>query len=157
MIRTSPPDAKVYVDEQFVGVSPVEYSVPSAKFREGIPLRIERDGYAPVTSTLRTQFAPGRVVGGIFGFGIPFALHPTTTFLDEHDFELQSTGPPAGTSSAAAAPRAPLVPRLAPGSGTAEPSGDTEQKLQRLKQMHDSGLITDEEFRKTRARLVGEL
>jgi len=160
MIRTSPPDAKVYVNGQFVGVSPVRCKVPRAEFRDGIPVRIERDGYEPVTSTLRTRIATGRIVGGFFAFGIPFMFRGPTAFLEQHDFELQSSAPPAGPTSATA-PRAPLVPRLVPGSEPAsvEPpaASDAGQKLQRLKDMYDRGLITEEEYRKTRARIVGNL
>src|SRR5690242_9766199 len=83
-IRTSPPDAKVYVNDKFVGVSPVEYSVSRGEFRENIPVRIERDGYYPVSSTLQTHIATGRVFGGLFALGIPFLFRGPTAFLDEH-------------------------------------------------------------------------
>jgi hypothetical protein len=147
-IRTFPTGATVYVNGQLVGTSPVEYRVPESQFSPPTTFRIEHPDCEPLEGELRTRVAPSRVFGGIFGLGIPFAFRGVVVFQKNHDFELH----PLQQRRTAAEEGRPLVgpPPLAEvGSGSA-----ADAKLRNLKDLFDRGLISDDEYRATRSRII---
>jgi hypothetical protein len=134
MVRSYPPGSKVYVNGDFVGVTPVVYTVGGAKFtgRE-FPVRIERTGYAPADSVLRKQTCPGRVVGGVFTLGILFLFRNPTCFVSPQDFLLEA------------------LPNTADAGGAHQPT--VEERLDRIRRLRDQGVITNEEFEHYRSEI----
>jgi len=150
LIRTAPPNASVYVNGTFIGVSPVRYRVPEYRFSPHTTYRIEREGYQPLEGELRTYTAPGRIIGGIMGLGIPFAFRGVTAFRKNHDFELQPS-----TTAAAGRPLVRPIEAPAAAAGQSAPAIDeAASKLRQLQDLHERGLISDEEYRATRARIM---
>jgi hypothetical protein len=137
LVRSYPPGSKLYVNGDFVGVTPVVYSVADAKFtgRE-FPVRIERTGYAPADGVLRKQTCPGRVAGGVFTLGILFLFRSATCFVSPQDFLLE-----------------PLSTAADAGAGAAH-QPTVEERLDRIRRMRDQGVITDEEFEHYRTEIL---
>jgi hypothetical protein len=149
LIRTAPPNASVYVNGTFIGVSPVSYRVPEYRFSPHTTYRIEREGYEPLEGELRTYTPPGRIIGGIMGLGIPFAFRGVTAFRKNQDFELQ----PQATAATGRSLVRPIEPTAT--SAQPAPAGDeAASKLRQLQDLHERGLISDEEYRATRARIM---
>jgi hypothetical protein len=147
-IRTFPTGATVYVNGQLIGTSPVEYRVPEAQFSRPTTFRIEHPDCEPLEGELRTRVAPGRIFGGIFGLGIPFAFRGVVVFQKNHDFDLQSVQ--GGT--ARSLPERP--PTENPTDVEAGGRGDAEVKLKQLQSLFDRGLISSDEYRATRSRII---
>src|SRR5436853_1458569 len=147
MIRTTPPNANVYVDGTFIGASPVAYRVPEHRFSPHTTYRIEHDGYDPLEGELRTYTPPGRIIGGIMGLGIPFAFRGATAFRKNQDLVLQ----PQASATAGRPLVHPIDAAAAPAASAAATSDATARKLQQLQDLHDRGVISDEEYRATRA------
>ena len=143
MVRTSPPGASLHVDGRFIGVTPVQYRVPERRYSQHTTYRIEHPGYEPLEGEFQTYVTPGRIIGGILGLGIPFAFRGPTAFHKVHDFQMQ----PAHASNR------PVVPAAAT---TADPSVDATAtgKLREIRDLYDRGLISDEEYRAARARVL---
>src|SRR5262245_40113934 len=155
LIRTAPPDAKVLVDGQLVGVSPLRYSVRSSEIREHIPLRIEREGFESIDGSLATQRRPGRIVGAVFLLGIPMLFRGSLTFQPVQDFKLKPDEQLKPQVERSPTPGAP--PLVTPPAGPTTGAGPVAEKLRRLQELYDRGLITDHEYRTTRARILSNL
>src|SRR5262249_62354213 len=69
-IRSGPSGAAVYVDEHPAGTTPVRYAVARSELESPHPVRIEKDGYRPVTTSLHTRLRGGRVTGTVVTLGI---------------------------------------------------------------------------------------
>lgn len=54
-IRSEPPGAKVFLNDQFVGVTPVEHAVPRSEAQKDYTYRVEKDEYYPASGTLRRE------------------------------------------------------------------------------------------------------
>jgi len=88
VIRSEPPGAALYVNERFIGVTPVEYSVSRAEFSKPLMACLERDGYRLLRDELPKTVGAGRIVGGGFSFGISFIFKRPTTLRGYYDFML---------------------------------------------------------------------
>jgi hypothetical protein len=133
LIRSYPPGAKLYVNDQYEGVTPFMLTVPRAQFADHtFRVRLERDGYTPIDQTLLTRTCPGRVVGGIFSLGISFIFRRPTCFDSHQDFS--------------------MVPL--PGQPVAAHQPTIEERLQRIERMRDQGTITNEEYEHYRGEIL---
>lgn len=96
VFRTSPGSAKVYVDGQYLGTTPVTYS-DTKIVGSTTSVRIEKEGYRTINTTLNRseQVDVGAVVGGLF-FWIPFLW--TMKYNAEHNYEMEPAGSHATTS-----------------------------------------------------------
>lgn len=150
LIRTSPPGAGVYINDGFLGVTPVMYRVPESRFRPPTRYKIEREGYEPLEGDLQTYVAPGRIIGGIFGLGIPFAFRGAVAFHKVHDFQLQPEATAAVTGR-------PLVERIETSPAPDGAHRATADKLRELQSLYDRGLISKDEYRATRSRIIDGL
>jgi hypothetical protein len=63
-IQTDPKDAKVYIDNQPIGKSPVTKDLSNFVFNEYL-LRIEKPGYKPLITELHREVKVGNLVVGI--------------------------------------------------------------------------------------------
>lgn len=133
LIRSYPPGAKLYVNDQYIGVTPHAFTVPRQEFADHtFTARVERDGYAPAEETLQKRTCTGRVVGGIFSFGISFIFKRPTCFDTHQDFSLTPL------PNQAAAAHQPTI----------------EERLQRIERMRDQGTITNEEYEHYRSEIL---
>jgi hypothetical protein len=88
VIRSEPPGADLYVNERFVGVTPVEYSVSRAEFSTPLMVCLEREGYRLFRDELPKTVGAGRIVGGGFSLGISLIFKRPTTLRGHYDFLL---------------------------------------------------------------------
>ena len=134
MFRSLPPGATVTVNNQIIGNTPVEFSTPSKSLgQEPFRYRIEADGYRPVEGVLKEYVGGGRVVGCVFTFGILSAFRSVKTFGDRPvEVVLESVETP----------------------GSAHGTDSIEQRLNQLKDLHDRGVISDEEYKRARGDVL---
>jgi hypothetical protein len=133
-LLTDPPGAKVYVNGELLGVSPVELTIddgPGVTFPTRLHARFERAGYEPLEHDLPTQISGGRVAAGVFTLGLSFALQNTRTVRRSYLYKLY-----------------PIV------AGESQISDEWVQDLRRLQRLKDDGLISEQEFERRRAILL---
>jgi PEGA domain/Short C-terminal domain len=128
LIRTAPPGAKAYVDGNFIGRTPVEFSVPRREIRPHA-LRLEKEGFEPIEDTIRTRVAPGRIVGAIFSLGIVYLFRSPMDLVTPEMYALS--------------------PAL-----SAERDRAIGEALRRVQELHDQGKISDEEFKRQRDEIL---
>ena len=138
LIRSSPPGAKVDINGRFAGITPTEIEVSRAEFERPVTYRIELDGYEPLAGELHKRVAPARIVGGVFSFGISLPFKRPTAFEDEYSFVLQRSPTVSASERMEPTPKA----------------GTTESRLRDLQDLHDRGVITDQEYRAGRRRIL---
>lgn len=61
-INTYPADATVFIDDQYLGQSPIEFSAPAHHVKGSYRLRLEKEGYETVNTALRSRLAIGRII-----------------------------------------------------------------------------------------------
>jgi hypothetical protein len=137
MVRSYPPGSKVYVNDEFVGVTPAVYTVDSSEFsKRDFAVRLDRTGYASTDGVLRKQTCPGRVTGGVFTLGILFLFKSPTCFASPQDFLLE-----------------PLPDQAVSEAGTLH-QPTLEERLDRIRKMRDEGVITPEEYEHYRREIL---
>jgi len=87
-IKTHPPGAAVFVNGKRIGSAPVDYRVAKAEISKPQELRVEKAGFAPLTDTLRTRLAPGRVVAAVFTLGAVYIFRSPWTFHEPEPYLL---------------------------------------------------------------------
>jgi hypothetical protein len=132
-IQSIPEGARVYINEEPAGTTPLIYSDTKIMF-SSTNIRLEKDGYAPCYSVLtRDEEADvGAIIGG-FIFWVPFAW--SLKYRPSHTYELY-----------------PLLPQA---SDPALPASKADQ-LRELKQLLDENVITQEDYDKQKARILDE-
>jgi hypothetical protein len=142
MVRSYPPGAKLYVNDHFEGIAPIIYTTPHSQIGQDFQVRLEREGYTTLESTLRKQICPGRIVGGIFTLGIVLIIRGPTCFVSPQDFSLDPIGG-GGTSGG---------PDGTDAGGGRQPS--IEDRLRRIERMRDQGTINQQEFEQYRKEIL---
>lgn len=145
-IHTDPSGASVFVRDRLFCVTPCLYSSPRSQFTTNTPIRIEKDGYQPVQTTLQTFVSPGRIVGGVFTLGLAPLFKRPHTYISRHDFRLypsaSSTGQPA--SSRTLESPVPL----------SSESTAVRSRLAELQGLYEKGLVSRQEYDRARARAL---
>ena len=118
-------------------MTPVRYAVPNAEIGRDFHVRVEHAGYQTVDGMLKKEVSRGRIVGGVFTFGILLLFRTSTCFASLNDFALPEV---EGGQSPAGSTGTPTV----------------ETRLQRLDRLRQQGTITDEEFRRYREAILLE-
>ena len=137
MVRSYPPGSKLYVNGEFVGITPAVYTVDSSEFsKRDFAVRLDRTGYTSAEGVLRKQLCPGRVTGGVFTLGILFLFRGPTCFTSPQDFSLE-----------------PLPGQVVSDEGTIH-QPTVEERLDRIRKMRDEGIITPEEFEHYRREIL---
>ena len=136
MIRTSPPNAQVTVNDKVVGLSPVAFTYPSHSMGGAtFKYKIEHDGYLPAEGTLRTRVSAGRIVAAVFTTCITCIFRGFKTFgSDVTDIELTPASVPAGEAIG----RSPA------------------DRLRRIQDLYDQGLMTEQEYKRYRSQILHE-
>jgi hypothetical protein len=138
LVRSYPPGATVSLNGEQKGITPIVLTVPESQFGHGdFRVRVEHEGYESAERTLATQRCSGRIVGGVFTFGILLLFKPPTCFVSPQDFALNAL--PGATPQAEATP----VHRET-----------VEERLRRLQQLRDRGTISNEEYDRARQQIL---
>jgi hypothetical protein len=88
VIRSTDPEAKIYVDGEFMGRGSVTYSDTKTVFASTM-VRIQKPGCEPVTNSLsRSEFDVGACIGGVFVL-VPFLW--IEKYKSEYNYEYQCT------------------------------------------------------------------
>ena len=88
MIRSTPPNANVFIDGQPVGVTPLELSLAKQSHR----VRLEKAGYRTATDYISVvERAPGLLMVLLFPVYWIFADDLKYTFKPVYQFELQAS------------------------------------------------------------------
>jgi hypothetical protein len=138
LVRSYPPGARAYLNGQPKGITPIVLTVPRPQFdKETFQVRVEHEGYQSEERTLTTQRCAGRVVGGVFTFGILLLFKPPTCFASPQDFALNA------------------VPGAAPhAEATPVHEATVAERLQRLQELRDRGVITPNEYDHSRQQIL---
>ncbi len=88
LIKTYPPGAKVFVNDRLVGLSPVTYSASRSEVSAPHAVRIEKEGFEVVRTSLETRVPGGRVVAGVFTLGALYLLRSPWSFRTPEPFML---------------------------------------------------------------------
>jgi NADPH-dependent glutamate synthase beta subunit-like oxidoreductase len=137
LIRTYPPGAKVTINNQYIGVTPVEYVAPRGAWPADntFHYRFEREGYVTQEGTFRGEEAHVRGIGAFFTLGLTKIFRNPNGFKgSQYEFELKSLDVVHGT----------------------EP-GPREDRLRRLQDLYDRGLITAQEYKRFRSDIIHDL
>jgi hypothetical protein len=138
VVRSYPAGAKVYLNGELKGITPIVLTVPRSQFSdENSRVRLEHEGYDSAEATLRTQVCPGRVVGGVFTLGIVLIFRRPTCFVSPQDFVL--TAVPGQTPRVEAAPAHEAT---------------VEERLQRIQQLRERGVISSDEYERYRQEIL---
>ena len=137
VIRSSPPGAQVYVNDQLIGVSPAVVEVPRSELDSPHHYRVVLDGYTPAEGRLKRRFPVGRLFGAIFTTGILYIFRSPMTLASPVDVVLHSEA----SDVQATGSRDP---------GTVAPA----DRLRRLQDLYEQGVITDQEYRRRRAEII---
>lgn len=127
MIRSTPEGARITINGEHLGTTPVVYSDTKiiGSLNEVV---LEKEGYETLYVTFSRDEQPdvGAIVAGCF-FWIPFLW--AMEYKPYHNYELR----PAGTTT---------------------PGPDREEKLRELKRLHDEKLINDSEYEAARKKIL---
>ena len=131
--RSTPAPAAVFLNDVAIGGTPLEYPIAKGAVKKIYNYRIELDGYEPVTGILHRRVAPGRIVAAVFTLCI------TCAFRGFQYFEpVNATLTPIGKTS------------------TGEDKGTPTERLRRLEDAFDKGMINEREYKKLRSQILGD-
>jgi len=142
MLQSTPVGARVYLDDESVGVTPYRYQ-DTKIVGATTTVRLEKEGY----ETLNTYFSrdeavdAGAIVGGIF---LLFPFLWTMKYKPVHNYEMQ----PLTSQPVADQPAAPATP--------ATYNTSLPDQLRQLKKLADDKLITQAEYEQQKKKLLGE-
>jgi hypothetical protein len=131
--RSSPAPAKVYLNDQMIGLTPLEYPIPQDQVQQTWNYRVEIDGYEPDSGILQRSIAPGRIVAAVFTLCISCAFRGFQYFRTV-DAALTQVG------------------RTSAGADKGSPA----DRLRRLDEAYNQGLINEQEYRKLRSQILGD-
>ncbi len=163
-IETNPPGAKVYVNNAYIGKSPVVYQ-DTKLLGTSQTIKIEHPGYEPFYAPLVRNEKPmiGPIIGGFICW-IPFLW--ALGYDEYRSFELV----PEGYYQDEVAPLPPLRPNptqteTTPLPTPENPNSPTNQepvvytkaaKLRELKKLLDEGIITQAEFDAEKKKILAQ-
>jgi hypothetical protein len=137
-IRSTPPGAKVTINNQVVGVTPVLHEVKRSEWPADnrFKYRVELEGYRPEEGEFRGQVSPGTIVTSILTTaGISLLFTGAMTLPSALDVDLEPTAP--------AAPTAATLPAA--------------ERLRRVEDLFQQGLISRREHERLRREILDEL
>jgi len=141
LIHSEPEGANVYIDDQLVGTTPLQWRVPCKEVVDHT-YRIEYQDCQPVDGVLNARVAPGRVVGMVFSLGISAAFQCPNYFVP---LAVTLTGGSCNEPPPAPAPAAPAA------------GGDLQHRLEMLKDLRARGVISEEAYQRERREALGGL
>ncbi|KAB1065566.1 PEGA domain-containing protein [Salibacter halophilus] len=150
LIKSEPSGAKLYLDDMPVGTTPYEHS-DTRIAGSCTSVRIEKEGY----KTLNTRFCrdeeanPGPLIAGFF-FLIP-ALWGLK-YKSIHAYELEPITEEKEKKEVDEAPEEPKSSE----EPTEKQSKSKADRLRELKELLDEGILTEEEFKREKEKILNE-
>lgn len=144
MIQSVPSGAKVKINGEYVGETPVEYSDSKISFSRS-DMSLELAGYQTFETSLYKdeKVNVGAVVGGLF-FWVPFLW--AMEYKPEHTYTLL--------------PLRDEFRQLSEGENQKDnPQGLTDMQIARLRELKkllDDGILTQEEFNAEKSKILGK-
>lgn len=164
-VRSNPPGAVVYVDDEMKGTTSQEAPLKLSLRRSdpSISIRLELDGYEPWFTQIDREFnwwyAGNCILGGIIGLVID-AADGAMWKLDTKEISAdlrtrKNPSPePEPEPEVEPIPKPKLEPKPGPKPKPVPPPDDEiAKKLEELDQWHREGLLTDKEYEKARKDL----
>lgn len=150
LISSQPAGAKLYVNGQYAGVTPYQYS--DTKIVGTITdLRLEKDGYEPLRVPLiRNERADGGAIVG--GFFLLFPFLWTMKYDPEHTYELRTpgdSGQPMTTPPASLA-----APALVPAAAQTTGAKSKADRLRENKRLYDEKVLTEKEYEAEKKKIL---
>lgn len=162
-IRSNPPGAQAYLDEKFIGTTPIRMAVPREAVRPGRKWRVEYGNCTPAEGTLAADIGGGRVTGYLFTLGIlaifkgPRAFRPVNAQLTGGDCIYDNVN-----EVAASRPSVVVTQIVGDANAAANVSADEtahrelSSRLRTLRDLYRRKLITEDEYERERIRAVRE-
>lgn len=138
-IRTFPTNAQVWVNDKYVGITPVRYIIPRSEWPvDGrFHYRAEREGCVPKEGDFHSVVAAGRITGAVFTLGTLLIFKRPTTLPDTYDIVLD----PVATTTGRIRPTSPSV----------------EERLRQVDDLYEHGAITEQERLRKRREILDNL
>ena len=139
MISSKPAGAKIYIDGESVGTTPFKYT-DTKIIGNVVDVELKKEGYKPFNTTFtRTeQVNAGAIVGGIF---LVFPFLWTMDYKATHNYELI---PIITTENTGLVEKTVINPK------------SKASRLTELKQLFDEKLITEEEYKTAKSKILNE-
>lgn len=153
-IKSSPPGAEVFINDQLVGHTPVVWTVSREEHGIRHRVRIEDEGYQPYETEARTVVSDGRIAVAILTSAISLAFQKPT-YYPPIDATLIPLGDRADHHESSQLHEAGK-PVAAPGAAPA-PSSDAATRLRQLEALHAEHLISDKEYEQKRRAILNDL
>jgi hypothetical protein len=135
-IRSYPAGARIAVNGDFIGTTPVTFAVPRKQFEaQEFTVTAEHEGYESGEIRLQKRTCPGRIVGGVFTLGIVLLFRPPTCFESPQYISLLALPAPPTTD------QKPTV----------------SERLEQLDALRKDGRITPAEYQKYRRQILDAL
>lgn len=149
LIQSVPSGAKVYIDGQPAGNTPYRYS-DTKIVGTATDIKLEMEGYEPYKTVLvrNEQVDVGAIIGGLLVW-VPFLW--TMGYNSTHTYELE---PFQNTDNQQYIINDQQVNNSQNTAVT--PEKTLTEKLQELKSLLEQNLITQEDYNKAKAKLLGE-
>ncbi|MBO0939649.1 PEGA domain-containing protein [Fibrella sp. HMF5335] len=153
LINSQPTGAKLYVNGQYAGVTPYQYS-DTKIVGSTTDLRLEKDGYEPLRVPLvRNERADGgAIIGGIF---LLFPFLWTMKYDPEHTYELRTpgdNGQPMTTPPASFV--APTTTSPAPTAAQTTGAKSKADRLRENKRLFDEKVLTEKEYEAEKKKIL---
>jgi hypothetical protein len=154
LINSQPQGAKVYLNGQYRGTTPYNYS--DTKIVGSVTnVRLEKEGHEPLQVPLiRNERADaGAIVGGIF---LLFPFLWTMAYDPEHTYELRPLSgndpmiPPPASSNAAPIYGIPNAPAAQQTTG----SKSKADRLREIKKLLDEKILTEKEYEAEKKKIL---
>ena len=153
LITSQPAGAKLYVNGQYAGTTPYDYS-DTKIVGSTTDLRLEKDGYEPIQVPLvRNERADaGAIVGGVF---LLFPFLWTMKYDPQHTYELRplsAIDQPIATPPASMA--APIYGVPTPSVQQATGTKSRADRLREAKKLYDEKILTEKEYEAEKKKIL---
>jgi hypothetical protein len=149
MIVSNPPDAKLYLDGEFVGKTPYKHR-DSKIVGSSTLVKIEKEGYVPLVAEFskNEEADVGAIIGGLFVW-VPFLW--TLKYKPMHTYELNPI-----TAESVVNPEMQQTQQSQQTQQMPIVQKSKADKLRELKKLLDEKIITQNEFEKEKAKVLEE-
>lgn len=146
-IISRPPGARVFVNNEYLGETPVVYSDTKIAFSTNM-VTLEKEGYEPLHTTFSRSEEPevGAIVAAFFSFFIPLLW--VTKYKSSRTYELV---PLSNTSREL---RSESDAKVMDSEALPSTTTSRSEQLRELKKLLDEGILTQEEFEAEKKKIL---
>lgn len=152
-IQSNPSGAKVYLDDEQVGVTPYIMSDKKLVLTE-TTVKLEKEGYETFNTIIARDEKPhvGAIIGGFFCLGIAWAWG--LEYKPLHHYELTPLSAKPAVVNETVQPK---TEQPSPTAASTPPAKKSKaDRLREMKQLLDEKILTQEEFDKEKAKILNE-